>query len=305
MNNLGYNKYLFVLPFDHRSTFEKGMFGIQSAESLTDEQKEKIKEEKKIIYDAFKKSVNEGIPKEYAAILVDEQYGDEILKNAREENFVTLLTVEKSGQKEFSFEYRDGFGEHIKKYNPTFAKALIRYNPEDNPDLKERQLAELKRLNDFCHNNNYKFMIEVLIEASENQLSSVDGEKNRYDRELRPKLTVDVIGEFQERGIDPDVWKMEGVEKEEDYRAFVKRARIDGRDNVGIVVLGRGAEQEEVEKWITSGARVEGIIGFAVGRTIFWDPLVLFKDGKISRDETVDRISKNFQHFYNLFMRGK
>ena len=98
---------------------------------------------------------------------------------------------------------------------------------------------------------------------------------------------------------------MEGMGKEEDYRVFAERARIDGRDNVGIVILGRGAEQEVVEKWITAGAKIEGVIGFAVGRTVFWDPLVLFKDGKISRDEAVDQISKNFQHFYNLFMREK
>ena len=304
-SNIGYNKYLFILPFDHRSTFEKGMFEIGNEDSLTDEQKEKIKEEKKIIYEGFKKAVSESIPKEFAAILVDEEYGDEILKNAREENFITLLTVEKSGQKEFGFEYADEFGEHIKKYNPTFAKALVRYNPEDGPELKERQLRELKRLNDFCHGNNYKFMIEVLIGVSESQLSNMGGDKNKYDRELRPRLAVEVVREFQEKGVDPDVWKMEGMGKEEDYRVFAERARIDGRDNVGIVILGRGAEQEVVEKWITAGAKIEGVIGFAVGRTVFWDPLVLFKDGKISRDEAVDQISKNFQHFYNLFMREK
>ena len=304
MNNLGYDKLLFILPFDHRSSFEKGMFDVEK-QDLTPEIIEKIKEENQIIYEGFKKAVLEKISKKFAAILVDEQFGDEILKDSIKEGYVTLLTTEKSGQNEFAFEYEDQFGEHIKKYNPTFAKALIRYNPEDDPDLKEKQLKELKRLNDFCHDNNYKFMIEVLIGVSESQLLSVGGEKNRYDRELRPKLAVEVVREFQDRGVSPDVWKMEGMEKEEDYRALAERARIDGRDNVGIVVLGRGAEQEEVGKWITSGARVEGIIGFAVGRTIFWDPLVLFKDGKISHDEAVGQISKNFQYFYDLFMNER
>ncbi len=305
MNNLGYDKLLFILPFDHRSTFEKGMFGVDNENNLTQDVIDKIKEEKQIIYEGFKKAVEEKIQKEFAAILVDEQFGDEILKDAIREDYVTLITTEKSGQKEFAFEYGDNFGEHIKKYNPTFAKALIHFNPEDDPASKEKQAGELKRLNDFCHSNNFKFMLEVLIEASENQLLSVNGDKNRYDQEVRPKLAVDLVRELQEKEVDPDVWKLEGMEREDDYKALVGRARSGGRDNVGIVVLGRGAEQGVVKKWISSGAKVNGIIGFAVGRTVFWDPLILYRDGKASRKQTAGEISKNFQYFYDLFMNER
>ncbi|MCL4419019.1 DUF2090 domain-containing protein [Patescibacteria group bacterium] len=305
ISNLGYSKSLFILPFDHRSTFEKGMFGVDKDELLSDEQREEIKEKKEIIYEGFKKAVREKIPKELAAILVDEEFGDAILRDAAGLGFVTLLTTEKSGEREFTFEYGDEFDDHIKKYNPTFAKALVHFNPEDDAVSKEKQLRELRRLSDFCRSNNFKFMLEVLIEASQSQLLSVDGDKNRYDREIRPKLAVTLVEEFQEKGVDPDVWKLEGMEKEEDYKALVDRARAGGRDNVGIVVLGRGAEQKVVEKWISSGARAEGVIGFAVGRTIFWDPLISLRDGKLSRDEAIDRISKNYQHFYNLFMEGR
>lgn len=305
INNLGYNKSLFILPFDHRSTFEKGMFGVEKSELLNDEQRQVIREEKEIIYEGFKKAVREKIPKEFAAILVDEEFGDSILRDAAGLGFVTLLTTEKSGEREFTFEYGDNFGEHIKKYSPTFAKALIHFNPENDPVSKEKQLRELRKLNDFCHSGNFKFMLEVLIEASESQLLSVDGDKNRYDQEVRPKLAVEIIRELQEKGVDPDVWKMEGLAREQDYKALVDEARTGGRDNVGIVVLGRGAEKEEVEKWISSGAKVEGVIGFAVGRTIFWDDIVSFKDGKTTREEAINRISKNYQHFYNLFMEGR
>lgn len=305
MNNLGYKDFLFILPFDHRSTFAKGMFKINDDEDLTNEQKEKIKEEKKLIYDAFKKSVSLAIPKKYAAILVDEEYGDQILKDASLNGFITLVTTEKSGQKEYVFEYGDEFGEHIRKYNPVFAKALTRYNPEDEKTVKERQLKNLKRLNDFCRNNNFKFMIEILIEGTKNQLVNINNNQLRFDAEMRPKLAVEVISEFQEREIDPDVWKMEGMEKVEDYQMLAAQARANGREDVGIVILGRGADQKRVENWILTGAKVEGIIGFAVGRTIFWDPLIMFSEGKINREEAVDRISKNFIHFYNLFMKEK
>ncbi|OGH21433.1 MAG: hypothetical protein A2958_01780 [Candidatus Levybacteria bacterium RIFCSPLOWO2_01_FULL_38_13] len=302
--DLGYNKFLFILPFDHRSSFEKGMFGVEE-QGLTPEIIEKIKEEKQIIYAGFKKAVSEKIPKGLAAILVDEQFGDEILKNAIKESYVTLLTTEKSGQDEFVFEYGDQFGEHIKKYNPVFAKALVRYNPEDKQDLKNRQRASLKKLSDFCHSNDYKFLLEVLIEALENQLLRVNGNKKRYDKELRPHLAVEVVKELQEEAIEPDVWKMEGMETEEDYKALVNQARTNGRKGVGVVVLGRGAEKEEVEKWIVNGAKVEGVIGFAVGRTIFWNPLADFTNGKTTEDDAVDRISKNYEYYCDLFLRQK
>ncbi|OGH17330.1 MAG: hypothetical protein A3C22_02045 [Candidatus Levybacteria bacterium RIFCSPHIGHO2_02_FULL_37_10] len=304
MNNLGYDKLLFILPFDHRSSFEKGMFGVEEKD-LTSEIIERIKKEKQIIYEGFVKAVSEKISKELAGILVDEQFGDEILKDAKEKGYVTLLTTEKSGQSEFAFEYGDQFGEHIKKYNPIFAKALVHYNPEDEEETKKRQAEQLRRLSDFCHNNGYKFLVEVLIKATESQLANMNHNENMFDRELRPKLAAQTIEEFQDSGVEPDVWKMEGAEKEEDYKLIVEKAKRGGRERVGVIVLGRGAGRQQVEKWITVGARVEGVIGMAVGRTIFWDPIVLHRDGKITRGQVVDQISKNFQYFYDLFINER
>jgi len=303
MNNLGYDKLLFILPFDHRSSFEKGMFGVEEG-NLTSEIIERIKEEKQIIYEGFVKAISEKISKELAGILVDEQFGKEIIKNAVENGYLTLLPTEKSGQKEFAFEYGD-FGQHIKNLNPTFAKALVRFNPQDEVDSKQRQTNMLKRLSDFCHENGYKFLVEILIEASNSQLLNVNQDKEKFDKELRPELAAQIIEEFQDSGVEPDVWKMEGAEKEDHYRLMVEKARRGGRKNVGIIVLGRGAKREQVEKWITTGAKVNGVIGMAVGRTVFWDPLILYRDGKASREQTANQISKNFQYFYDLFMNER
>ena len=130
-NNLGYNKSLFILPFDHRSSFSK-IF----------QDKDSIVSAKWIIYEAFKKALSDGIPKDSAAILVDEEFGDKILLDAKNNGFTTILTTEKSGQKEFTLEYGSEFAKHIEKYKPTFAKALIRYNPEDKNDSKVRQQVQ-------------------------------------------------------------------------------------------------------------------------------------------------------------------
>ncbi len=298
-NNLGYKKNLFILPFDHRSSFAK-LFGFDIL-NLTPKEKEAIVLTKEIIYEAFKKSVSESISKEQAAILVDEEYSDKIILDAINKNYNVILTTEKSGEKEFTFEYGDEFGKHIEKYSPKFVKALIRYNPDDDPLSKMRQQQKLEILSNYCHQNSYKFLLEVLVSPTEPQLRNVSGNSQRYDTQVRPTLTTKAIEELQNASIEPDIWKIEGMENEKDYRLAVSQAQEGERKNVGIVILGRAENQEKVEKWIAVGAKVKGVIGFAVGRTVFWQPLSNFKNGKITREKTVETISNNFLHFFHIF----
>lgn len=304
INNLGYNKPLYILAFDHRGTFAKQIFGVEM-EQLDEDQKVQIKEFKQIIYDGFKDALSKGVPKEHAAILVDEDFGDSILTDAKMNGFMTIVSVEKTGQDSFAFEYGSEYGEHLEKYMPTFSKALIRYNPEDSDQKKKQQGDSLKILSDYSHRHGFKFLLEPLIPASQSQLAKVNGDKNEYDRLLRPGLTVTMVKELQDAGVEPDIWKLEGLEAKEDYKNVVAQARSGGRSDVSMVVLGRGATEEKVEEWIRTGAQVEGVVGFAVGRTIFWEPLVSFHEGKIQREEAVLEISHQFHRLYKDFEEGK
>ncbi|MEK7534030.1 MAG: DUF2090 domain-containing protein [Patescibacteria group bacterium] len=302
-NDLGYNKNLFILPFDHRSSFIKDMLEITS-KNLTPQATKQIVAEKETIFEAFKIAV-EYVPKDQAAILVDEQFGDRILRDARNNGFTTILTTEKSGQKEFTFEYNGDFSKHIEKYKPTFAKALIHYNPEDDEGSKIRQQQQLKILSDYCHNNGYKLLLEVLIPPTDSQFAKAHENKKLYDLELRPKLTVSVVEELQRAKVDPDVWKLEGMNYPKDYLAVVNQIQTNGRRRVGLVILGRAETKETVEKWILARAKVKGVIGFAVGRTVFWEPLLDLKNSKISREKAINQIANNFKYFYDVFMKGK
>ncbi|MBI4092115.1 MAG: DUF2090 domain-containing protein [Candidatus Levybacteria bacterium] len=301
---IGYTKDLFILPFDHRSSFLKKMFEVEGREP-TDKEIEKVKKAKEIIYQGFKKALSQGLPKESSAILVDEQFGDELLRDAHENGFTIILTTEKSGQKEFDFGYGEEFDQHIKKYNPTFVKALVQYNPEGEKELNARQREKLALLTKFAHENGYKLLIEPLVPATVKQLAKFGGDLDRYDQDARPFLTSRMINEMQESEVDPDVWKLEGMNKAEDYQMAVQQARAEGRDNVGIVILGRAAEASIVENWLKVGARVRGVIGFAIGRTIFWDPILQFEEGKISEDEASEVISKRFLHYYHIFIEAR
>ena len=306
--NLGYTKPLYILPFDHRATFAKKMFGKNTISELDPEERETIREFKMLVYKGFKDAVEKLIPTDFAAILCDEEFGSEVLIDALHNGFITLLPVEKSGQDEFDFQYAD-FEQHIQKFRPKFVKALVRFNPADAEDLKQRQKVKLQKLSDYCHKFNHLFLLEVLIIPTEQQLKDV-GTKQMFDAKLRPDLAVEVIKDFQNFNIEPDVWKMEGFNKAEDYKEVIKAIKIDGRVNVNLVVLGRGGSIEEVESWLEvgekeeiflTGGKVEGVIGFAVGRTVFWQALEKFHKREIGKAEVIQTVSANFQKFYEIF----
>ena len=160
---IGYDKPLYVLPFDHRATFSKNMFGWK--EPLSPEQTAEIAAVKQVIYDAFKAAVAGGVAKDRAGILVDEQFGAAILYDAHKQGFITSCPAEKSGQNEFDFEYGAEFGRHIEQFDPTFCKVLVRYNPEGDKEMNRRQAARLKQLSDFLHQSNRLYMFELLVPA--------------------------------------------------------------------------------------------------------------------------------------------
>jgi myo-inositol catabolism protein IolC len=208
----GFNKPLYLLPFDHRGSFETKMFGWEGA--LTPEQTSKIATAKQVIYDGFKAALAGGVPQGKAGILVDEQFGAAILRDAKARGYTTACPAEKSGQEEFEFEYGDDFAAHIESMHPTFCKVLVRYNPESDPALNRRQSGKLKRLSDYLHGNSTSlFMFELLVPPEKSQLDQVKGDKKSYDLELRPRLMAHAIEELQDAQVEPDLWKVEGLDR--------------------------------------------------------------------------------------------
>ena len=296
---LGYDGKLYILAFDHRGSFQKKMFGIEGAPN--EEQTRTISDAKRLIFEGFRKAVAEGAPKDAAGILVDEQFGADVVREAEKEGFIFAMPVEKSGQNEFDFEYGDDFGKHIEDFNPTFSKVLVRYNPEGDEGMNERQTLRLKRLSDWLHDNDRKFLFELLVPAETAQLESVGSDDDRYDKEVRPGLMVTAIKELQDAGVEPDIWKIEGIDTREDCERISRQVRSGGRDNVVCVVLGRGANDAAVEHWLKTGAGVPRYVGFAIGRTIWWDSLKSFLGGDVRREEAADRISKKYRHFIDTY----
>jgi 5-dehydro-2-deoxygluconokinase len=212
------------------------------------------------------------------------------------------MPVEKSGQNEFDFQYGDDFGEHILKFDPDFSKVLVRYNPDDpDTDMNSRQLTRLKRLADWLHENDRKFLFELLVPATEAQLEQAGGDVDRYDSELRPELMRRAIADIQDFGIEVDVWKIEGVDERSDCETLAQQTRRGGRDGVVCVLLGRGADDDKVDHWLRQAAPVEGFVGFAIGRSIWGDPLKQVIDGALERDAATKQIADNYLRFVKVY----
>jgi 5-dehydro-2-deoxygluconokinase len=242
-----------------------------------------------------------GVPKARAGILVDEQFGGAILRDAAKQGFISAAPAEKSGQNEFDFEYGADFGRHIEEFKPTFCKVLVRYNPEGDKEMNRRQAARLAQLSNYLHKTGRLYMFELLVPAEPDQLQRLGGDKKAYDLQMRPALMVQAIHELQDAGVEADVWKIEGIDRTEDCQKVVAAARRNGREKVGCIILGRGEDDKKVRQWLTTAARVPGFIGFAVGRTTFWEPLVNFRAQKITRDVAVSQIAASFRSWVDLF----
>ena len=286
----GYSNDLYILAFDHRGTLTKGLLGVEGREP-TDEEIARVSSMKDIIFDGFLEAKNNGISGGDPAILVDEAFGLQVQEKAKEMGIKFAAPVEKSGQKVFDFEYGDDFGEKIKEVNADFVKILVRWNPDDDADTRQIQGERIKRLSDWLDENERKFLLEFLVPASEQQLESVGGDQARYDSEIRPKLAVQVVEEMRERGADPDIWKIEGLDTTEDCENVSKVIKDGGREDVIAVVLGRGANDEKVNEWLRAASLVDGYKGFAIGRSIFWDSLKGWNAGEKSREEAVSELS--------------
>jgi len=300
MTTIGFNRPLYILPFDHRGSFQNKLFGWSG--TLTIDQTAQIATAKQVIYDAFKAALKAGVPVQKAAILVDEQFGGAILHNARVNGYTTACPAEKSGQEEFDFEYGEDFAKHIEAFQPTFCKVLVRYNPEGDHAVNTRQVARLRRLSEYLHAAGRSlFMFELLVPAEKTQLARFKGDKKAYDLELRPRLMVETIEQLQYAGVEPDVWKIEGLDRRKDCERVAATAQRGDRDKVGCIILGRGEDDQRVREWLATASGVPGFIGFAVGRTSFWDALVDWRAKKITREDAVNNIARRYLEFVGTF----
>jgi myo-inositol catabolism protein IolC len=296
---LGYGQPLDIVAFDHRSSFSKGLFGASAP--LSSELRARISDTKQVIFESFVEAIGRGAPRPRAGVLVDEQFGADVARKAKAGGFLLAMPVERSGLPEFEFEYGEDFGRHIDEFDPDFSKVLVRYNAEGDNALNQRQTERLAKLSRWLRERERKFLFELLVPATPAQLQRSGG-RATYDRELRPALVVRAIQELQRGGVEPDIWKIEGLDSAADCaRVVVEARRGRDRQEVACIVLGSGASLERVLEWLAIAAPVPGFIGFAVGRTLWEDALKHYVAGTRSRFETRAAIADRYLQLIHAY----
>ena len=268
---------LFILPFDHRSGIAKQLLGIDYPIKKKSDVK-RMTELKQMVYEAVLMAQKHVDHPEQIGILVEEEFGASILRDAKKRGVVRAVTVEKTGRALFEMEYGQSFAKHLKKYTPDYAKVLIRYDHADKKG-NAAQNARLKKVSDFCHRHDLRFMLEVLL----------TGKGSRLARMKK------MISTLERQGIRPDVWKLEGLEKASDWKHV---ARITKGD---LIILGHGSSKKDVERWVREAAKSGVVKGFAIGRTVFFRPLKEYLNGKRTRTKTIQQMEKKFLDFIHLF----
>jgi myo-inositol catabolism protein IolC len=288
-------KDLFILAFDHRGSIERDLLKLPGKPTTADQ--ELIRSLKAVIFEGARIAWERTKSGE-VAILVDEGYGSTVIARAKEVGIPLAVSVEKSGQAVFDFEYGDAFAEHIDKTNPDYVKTLVRYNPADRDETKATQLARLKVLSDAVEVRPARLLLELLVPpvAGLNETDPV-----AFAAQERPSLVARSIADFQAAGIEADIWKLEGLTTSEDCALVVQQARAGGRESVACIVLGAGASAEIVDGWLRAAAPVDGFRGFAIGRSIWWTEIGDYIADRLDAGTAAARIAENFDRFVTVY----
>ena len=291
---------LLILAMDQRDSFAK-LFGTEEHEA-TGDQVEQMRAAKTLIYRGVA-AVADRVQGARIGVLVDEEYGPAVLEAAHADGRVLVYPVEKSGQHLFDLEYGDETSAHVERWDPDYVKVLVRMNPDDDHADTEGQLDRLAALSQTLRGADLPFLLELLVPASDAQLASVGGDTTAYDRDLRPGLAVRVMEAVQGAGVEPTLWKIEGLETAEAAREIVAGARAGGRD-ADCIVLGRDAPQETLDHWLRVAAGTDGFVGFAIGRSIWKEPLQQYLT---DHDEAtfLSVVGENYLHYVRTYLDAR
>lgn len=292
---------LFIMAMDQRDSFGT-LFGVEG--QPTEEQLAAMRDAKSLIFAAAHRVMDDTpLVGGRLGILVDEELGTDVARAAKEAGFVLAMPVEASGSKEFKFEYGDDFPAHIEAFDPDWVKVLVRFNPEDPAELRERQTATLRQLHDYTLASRRRWMLELLVPPTSEQSEKYE-DSSLYDELARPGLTVQVIEALTAAGVHPGIWKLEGYESTESAARVLAAVRASGLPESSCIVLGRNAPQRQVDHWLTVGAPLEGYVGFAVGRSNWRQPLVDFLAGRADREQTESRIARHYRHYIHTYLEA-
>jgi myo-inositol catabolism protein IolC len=291
---------LFILAMDHRDSFGRTLFGVKGEPA--GDQLTAMRSAKSLIFAAARRLAGTDLGGGRLGVLVDERLGADVARAAKAAGFTLAMPVEASGADRFRFEYGDDFGAHIEAFNPDWIKVLVRFNPADPDELRQAQTQTLRQLSDWAAASRRHWLLELLVPPTRGQLAAHD-DQALYDERQRPELTVEVITSLTGAGVHPRIWKLEGYETTAGAQLVLDEVRKTDPAS-SCIVLGRNAPQRQVDHWLDVAAPLQGFVGFAIGRSIWDEPIADHLAGRADADTTQARIAERYGHFIRRYLQA-
>lgn len=301
MANLDEAHPLFLFAMDQRSSLLEHTYDESGGEPVDEAEAERVRAGKQLVYRGVLTALAAGASRDRTGVLVDERYGADVARLAKDAGLQLAMPVERSGREWFELEYGDDWLAHVDAFDPDFVKVLVRDNPAFDADRRQQQASDLAAVSAALHDAGRPFLVELLVPGTDDQKASVDD----YDRDLRPDLVVQVLEYLQDRGVEADVWKLEGLDAREDAERVVATARRGGRDAVQCIVLGRDAPEEQLDHWLRTAAPVDGFVGFAIGRSNWEEPLEDVVREHLDTEAAEQLIAANYRHFVDTWLEAR
>ncbi|OIH97468.1 MULTISPECIES: 2-deoxy-5-keto-D-gluconate 6-phosphate aldolase domain-containing protein [unclassified Curtobacterium] len=292
---------LFLLAMDQRSSLLEHTYGSDTGAAADESEAERVRAGKQLVYRGLLGALAAGASRDRTGVLVDERYGADVARLAKEAGLQLAMPIERSGRDWFELEYGDDWLAHVEAFDPDWVKVLVRDNPDFDADRRADQADRLAAVAGALRDAGRPFLVELLVPGTDEQQASVDD----YDRDLRPELVVRVLEYLQDRGVEADVWKLEGLDRREDAERVVATARRDGRDAVQCIVLGRDAPEDQLDHWLRTAAPVDGFVGFAIGRSNWESALDDVVQHGLDTGAAEQRIAANYRHFVDTWLEAR
>jgi myo-inositol catabolism protein IolC len=304
---------LLILAVDHRASLERDVYGLTAPP--TPDQAARIGADKLLAYQALLDVAGRLPAGAQPGILVDEQYGASVAELASRAagtagaisaaGAVSVgMPIEASGQDWFGFAYGDDWQQHAGFFATDQAKVLVRDNPGLDPALREQQARRLAQVSAWATGSGRPLIVELLVPATGADRDAVSGSQRRYGDEVRPGHTLAVMEYLQDRGVDPAIWAVEGLDRHDDAVSVAAAAQRGGR-RARCLVLGRHAPQDTLEHWLEVAAPIPGWAGFAIGRGIWQDPLHTHLHHLCTAGEARRRIANTYLNYGRYYLRAR